>query len=132
MRRPVLTLLFGIVATTACAAASGGSSVATAGNSAVVTSAEIAAADIVSSAYDLVVRLRPGWLATRGATSFRAGPGQTMVAVDDAPLQASTALERISARDVKEMRYLSATDAVQRFGTLTAGGQVIVVVTRRN
>ena len=75
--------------------------------------------------------MRRTWLATRGVTSFRAGPGQTMVAVDDAPLQASAALEQISARDVKEMRYLSATDAVQRYGTLTAGGQVIVIVTRR-
>ncbi len=86
----------------------------------------------VSTARDLVQRLRPGFLRNRGASSFgNAASGKSTptarVVVDGAPRGGLSALAEISAMSVREIRYLNAADASIRFGTGYDGGAILVV-----
>ncbi len=78
----------------------------------------------VSSAYEAVRRLRPGWLQARGRS------GLPVVYRNNTRWGGDPrSLENIRIDDVSEMRFLSASDATTRYGTGFTGG-VILVVTR--
>jgi hypothetical protein len=49
------------------------------------------------------------------------------VSVDGGPLSAVDALRDVPATHVREVRYLSASDAAQRFGVRAYSGPVILV-----
>lgn len=85
----------------------------------------------VQTARDIVQRLRPGFLRTRGASSFgNAASGAVtptpQVIVDGAPRGRLGALAEISASAVREIRYLNAADASIRYGTGYDGGAILV------
>ena len=82
------------------------------------------------NAYDAVRRLRPNFLVVRGVRSVSGPPAQVHISIEGGPIQPITALKDIPAHEVKELRYLSASDAGQRFGTASEAGPVIVVTRR--
>lgn len=85
----------------------------------------------VSDAWELVKRLRPRFLSTRGAASFgnaasgRAAP-YAKVVVDGVGRGELHTLRQIPVMHVIEIRYLSAADASTRYGTGYDGGAIEV------
>jgi hypothetical protein len=100
----------------------------------VITADEIATID-VSTAYDVVSRLRPEFLKTRGPISISpdkaAEQPQITVFLDgmeSGPVERTLYL--IPANQVVEIRLYRAADAVTKYGTRHTGG-VIAVTTKR-
>ncbi|HYC52996.1 MAG TPA: hypothetical protein VEB19_17950 [Gemmatimonadaceae bacterium] len=73
--------------------------------------------------------LRPDWLRGRGATSFDAGVPEVVVYLDGARVGTREVLRQFATMHIKEIRYLGATEATQKWGTDHSGG-VIEIVTR--
>lgn len=80
-------------------------------------------------AFQAVQTLRPDWLRGRGATSITGGVPQVVVYVDGQRVGTRNVLAQFAVISIKELRYHSATDATQRWGTGHGGG-VIEVITR--
>ena len=85
----------------------------------------------VSDAYELVQRLRPRWLQSRGQISFQnPDAGYAVVYVDGMRFGPLNSLRQISPETIDEMEFISAGDATTRFGLGHTGG-VIMISTRR-
>ena len=81
-----------------------------------------------SSALEAVRLLRPTFLVYRGAISVNdPGAGSVRVSIDGSSVSSLDDLAAIRASDVRSIRYLSASDATQRFGIASGGSPVIVV-----
>jgi hypothetical protein len=85
----------------------------------------------MTSAYEIVSRLRPQYLRGRGANSFgnAAGGKRTAlprVVLDGSPYGEIAALNQITAMIVKEIRFLGTGDASIQFGTGYDGGAIVV------
>ncbi len=95
----------------------------------VITTEEIESLN-VSTAYEVIQQLRPHFLQGRGQSSIQ-DPGSSMpvVYVNGVRYGPPSALQGIRAMDLREIRYLSASDATTRYGTGHVGG-VIEVDTR--
>jgi hypothetical protein len=131
MRRVAFAVALCVVS--ACASTSGSTSESgPARNSDVITTDELALPEIAGGdAYQAVQRLRPRFLISRGMTSANSpSAGAVHVSMDGAPLESVDFLKRIRLATVKEIRYLNATDAAQRFGTAAGMGGVIVVINK--
>ena len=123
MRRLRLISLLVIVVIAGACASSGGSRGPRRDRNRIVA-AEIAELAGLSNALQVVRQLRPTWLTPRG----RFGP--PAIYRNDARWATDpTALENIPIDVLREIRYLSATDANVRWGTGVAG-PVILVSTR--
>lgn len=109
-----------------------GTTVGAGRNADVITAAELADPAIASGdALEAVQRLRPRFLMTRGTVSAKnSSAGTTHVSVDGGPLLPVDALSRLRPSQIAEIRYLSSSDAAQRFGTNAGSGGVIVVKSR--
>jgi outer membrane receptor for ferrienterochelin and colicin len=98
--------------------------------SSVITAEEMQALS-VSSVTEAVQRLRPNWLAARGALSIQnPAAGRPIVFVDGIRFGTAESLQRVRVIEVEFVRYLNARDATTRYGTGHAGG-VIAVTTKR-
>ena len=87
-----------------------------------LTEAQIAGAP-AGTAYQLVTRLRPRFLKSSGGL----GNYQPAVYVDGVRLGGGIAeLERIDARSVREIRYLTAVEATTLYGVGRFSGAVLV------
>lgn len=73
------------------------------------------------SAYQAVERLRPRWLRSRLGR-------RAQVVVGGTPGQELNVLQTIRATDVREMRFISASDATTRYGTGYDGGAILVTM----
>ncbi len=95
----------------------------------VITAAELAGATVSSGdALEAVQRLRPRFLNSRGSGSIRAADaGSVHVSLDGGPLQALSFLSRMRPGEIAEIRYLSASQAAQQFGTSAGTGGVMLV-----
>jgi hypothetical protein len=124
-------------------AAGGGGAAAAApssrGGANLITEAEIKAlGGQVDNAYDLVERLRPGMMRSRASTfgamrSDGTQGGQSVnvvVYVDDVRMGEVTTMRNVTAMSVKEIRYHSATDATQRWGTGHGSGAIQIITKR--
>jgi len=128
LRRPLLVSL--LVTIAACASAGGGAGGGSGGDPNVLTAAEISSAKAgEASAYEAIQRLRPQFFRTRGRLGSEPG-GDVSVSVDGGPLSTLDALRNVPATTVKEIRYLSANDAAQRYGVRAYSGPVILVTQR--
>jgi len=83
----------------------------------------------VADAYELVKRLRPQFLRSRGAASFgNAASGRSTpyakIVVDGIGRGDLATLKQIPAMHVIEIHYLSAADASTRYGTGYDGGAI--------
>lgn len=111
----------------ACASGSGSTRADRSGD--VITPEEIAALSVATS-YDIVQRLRPGWLRGRGPASLSGAPALPVVYVDDIRSGGLVALERIPAGIVERITFVSGRDASVRYGLDTGGGVILVQTTR--
>ena len=133
-----LVAVLALAAMTACASSSGGSSAATQQSSTGgsrtshsrdrITADELATID-AQNALQAVQRLRPNFLQNRGgaASSLTQGPQDVVVYVDQTKMGGPNTLAQIPITDVKEIQWLSGTDATQRFGTGHGSGAIIVI-----
>ena len=93
----------------------------------VITADELATID-AQTALQAVQRLRPNFLQTRGGASMSItqGPVNIVVYVDQTRMGGVSTLSQIPVTEIKEIRYLNATDATQRYGTGHGAGAIIV------
>ena len=115
---------------TASASTSASTNVVKRGTSNLITESEVASMlGQADNAYDLVDRLRPTMMRARANTQ----QGESIpvkAAVDDRLLGDLTQLRTVPASQVKEIRYLSGTDATQRWGTGFISGAIQVITKR--
>lgn len=139
MRKGLLVFVVG-AALAACSSGSGSpsgtavSSPIRRGGQNLITADEIAASGAgMETAFDIVQRLRPTMLRPR-ASSFGSNnqPQQVPVLVytDEVRLGTVESLRTIPATQVQEIRYISATDATQRWGTNHSSGAIQVITKR--
>lgn len=86
----------------------------------------------VTTAREAIQRLRPSWLRARVST-IRGGTGTRYSAAvfrDGMPRGGLETLDEMDIREIGEMRFMSASDATNRYGTGYPGG-IIEVFTRR-
>jgi hypothetical protein len=108
---------------TGCVAGSG----SPAGSRNVITSEQIEGSSLVW-AYEIIERLRPEWLRSRGPTSLSdPSAGQPTVFVNATRYGDLQTLRSLRASDFREIRYLSGPEATQRFGTGYPGGVILLV-----
>lgn len=93
-----------------------------------ITSEEIAAST-ARDAYEAVQVLRPDWLHGRGATSFSGGVPELQVYLDGQRIGTRQILSQFAVAAIREIRFHSASDATQRWGTGHSGG-VIEIISR--
>ncbi len=114
----------------ACASGSGSGGGGGARGSGDITRNELAALSSFS-AFDVVRRLRPQWLRSRGTANLDGANILPVVFVDRSRRGEIRELELIAADDVERIRYISARDATTRYGTGFPGG-IIEVISRGN
>lgn len=104
------------------------------GTANLITSAEIEqAGNDINNAYDLVQRLRPSMMRFRNQTAGTTSAGEVIgpvAYVDDVRLGALDLLRTVMRGSVREIRFLSPTDATTRWGTGHSNG-VVQVLTKR-
>lgn len=104
------------------------------GNLNLITSAEIQAAGTdMLNAYDLVERLRPTMMRFRNQTGGTRSTGDVLgpvAYVDEQRLGALDLLRTVPRSSIREIRYLSASDATTRFGTGHSSGAIQVLTKR--
>jgi len=127
MRRASLILLFIAIVAAGCASASS-SEDQPRRNRNLITAEEIAALPTFT-AFQIIRRLRPGWLRQRGPAGTRSS-GYAAVFQDGMEMGGHDALRNITAESIELIRFINATDATTRYGTGYAGG-IIEVITRR-
>jgi hypothetical protein len=94
----------------------------------VITQAEIDSSS-AGDAYQAIQLLRPEWLRSRGAGSMSGAPSMPVAYVDGQSYGAVQSLQTFRAGSVKELRFYSASEATNRWGTGHSGG-VIYLTTR--
>jgi hypothetical protein len=92
----------------------------------VLTEADLAKTE-APNALLVVQQMRPTWLRGRASGTVSAGaPPEVVVYVNGARVGSPRDLEQISRNSIKEMRYLSASDATTRWGTGHSLGAITV------
>ena len=115
----------------ACASGGGGASAAKQNPN--VISAEEIDASSASNAYEVIQRLRPNFLRTRGAVHGTPGATSAMEMVDlvvylnENRLGGSDQLRQISTSDIREIRYFNSSEATTKWGTGHSAGAIQVV-----
>ncbi len=80
-----------------------------------------------SSAYDLIQRLRPEYLRSRGTSSLsNITPVTAVVYIDEVRYGQLESLRTLSADQIREVHYINASDATTRFGTDHVGGAILI------
>ena len=95
----------------------------------VITATELNAPGVASqNLLEAVQRLRPNFLVTRGAVSVRnKSAGTVHVSYDGGPLMEISTMSSYQPSTILEVRYLTASDATQKFGMSANAGGVILV-----
>ena len=117
-----LAILMLVLPVAACATSARG----TGGSRDVITEEQIRSVS-VSSAYELIQRLRPEMLQGRGRTSVSDPTAPyPVVYVNGVRARGFDELRSIAATDVQEIRYINAADATTRYGTGHTSGVIEV------
>lgn len=77
------------------------------------------------TAYDMIRALRPHWLSQRGVSSLRTA-NPTMLYVNETRVGSMERLRDYAPRDLREVRFLDASQATQRFGTGHRSGAIML------
>ncbi len=104
-----------------------------AATSSVITPEEIVSAG-ASNLYDVVLRLRPGWLTGRGIRNFDGVTGNVVVYQDDVRLGDISALRDLGLEYVVSLRYMDASAAAALPGIRPReipGGAIVVTTPAR-
>jgi len=102
------------------------------GGANMISEAEITSSG-VSNAYELIQRLRPAWLRARGTSSVNGSTGggdAPVVYMDGAQLGDLSSLSSVSIQTIRQVQFLSASEATQRFGTNQMGGAILLTSKR--
>jgi hypothetical protein len=140
MTRSARLFAFAVLAlAAACASRGGSSAVQESGapsvarsNPNLITQEEIASSS-AANVYDLIQRLRPNFLRTRGAvhgaptTENHLEAVQLVVYMNENRLGNSDQLRQIPLGDIREVRYFSASDATTKWGVGHSAGAIQVV-----
>ena len=124
-------LVAATMALTACASSGSGASAAKQ-NPNVISMEEIVESS-ASNAYEVIQRLRPNFLRTRGAVHGTPGATNAVEMVDlvvylnENRLGGSDQLRQISTTDIKEIRYFNSSEATTKWGTGHSAGAIQVV-----
>ncbi len=129
-RRSFVLIVLSVVFPSACASRLPGESRGVSRGSGTITREDLAAL-AQFNAFQVVRRLRPQWLRTRGAANFGGEQLRPIVFVDRNERGELRELELIPAADVERISFMSARDATTRFGAGYPGG-VIEVISRGN
>jgi hypothetical protein len=123
-------MLLAVASLAGCASASPGGHT----DSRTLMQDEIAKSGVGGSAYDVISRLRPAFLVSRGQTTLGTGGGSTSpypnVYLDGVAYGDLATLRNIDASVIAEVRLYQAWEAQTKFGMGNNGG-VIAVTTRR-
>ena len=120
--RPVFVL--GAAAVMACASAGAGSTSVDAGNPNIITADQISASQ-QTNAYDVVSRLRPNFLKSRGRTTVYAqGSDYAAVFLDGQSFGDLSSLRNISAPQISSIHFIRGTDAVTLYGMQYGAGVI--------
>lgn len=129
----MIVLSLGLLSGVGACASSGGAAAAPRASTAVITSDEIAQTS-AANAYELIQRLRPNFLRTRGAV--RGAPrGSTnqfeavdlVIYMNESRLGGSDQLRQIPLSEIREIRYFTAADATTKWGTGHTAGAIQVI-----
>lgn len=91
-----------------------------------ITADEIARSN-ASNAYEIVERLRPAFLRTRGAESLQnPTPPTPIIYLDGMRYGTLQTLASVPAIGIVSIQYLNAIDATQRFGFGNEGGAILI------
>lgn len=102
-------------------------------DSRILTQEEIVKSGVGGSAYDVISRLRPAFLISRGQTTLSNGTAATSypnIYVDGIVYGDITTLRNVDAMQIAEVRLFQAWEAQTKFGMGNNGG-VIAITTRR-
>ncbi len=83
-----------------------------------------------SDAYDLIRTLRPHWLLSRSHRSSHLNwtAAYATVYVNDSKHGDIDSLRSISAEQIKEIRFMNASEAAIRFGFNLSGGAILISI----
>ena len=127
IRRPFY--LLALTAAIACASA-GTSTGGSAGHDYNVITAGEVAASTAQNAYEMINKIRPQYLKTRGRTTVLLDtPDRASVFMDGVLFGTPDALKTIATSQIREVRFYPATDAGIKFGSQYGAG-VIDIKTR--
>ena len=118
-----------LVAVGACASSksSGSQSVHRTGNA---IDANDIASTAASNVYDAIQRLRPQWLTSTRIR--RGGSGDDLIVyLDSNRYGTMNSLRSLSIGGVQEVRYFSASEATNRYGTGHTGGAILVLMSKQ-
>jgi hypothetical protein len=123
--RPFYTLTLAAMA--ACATAGSGGNITNIHRDPnLINEREIAASN-ESNAYDVITRLHPVFLKTRGHTTLMAGGSDyASVFLDGQVYGELLSLKNIPAIQIREIRYLSGNQAVTKYGMQYSSGAIDV------
>jgi hypothetical protein len=122
--RPLYILT--LAAMTACATAGSGNTTNIHRDPNLINEQEIASSN-ESNAYDVITRLRPVFLKTRGHTTLMAGGSDyASVFLDGQVYGELVSLKNIPAIQIREIRYLSSNQAVTKYGMQYSSGAIDV------
>lgn len=80
--------------------------------------------------YDVIQRVRPQWLT--GARIRRGGSGDDLVVYLDSNRYGTMgSLRSLSVGGIQEIRYYSASEATNRYGTGHTGGAIVVLMSKQ-
>lgn len=88
---------------------------------------ELATVEVRTTALQMIQRLRPFWLRSRGPVGVRNEP-PIPVYVNNQRVSESAPLERYTAGELLELRFLNASLATQRFGTGHPSGAILLTL----
>lgn len=127
-RRAALVLALLMLA--GCGGAAAGGPTTPGRNSNLITDAELTDEALSSlSVYDAIMRLRPNWLRSRGATSIGGAASQyPAVLLNGTVDQSLSSLGSIRVSDVGLLRYIDSRDATTRYGTGLVNGLIEVTL----
>lgn len=113
----------------ACASAGAGGTSVGAGDANMITAAQISASQ-QTNAYDVVSKLRPNFLKSRGRTTiYGQGSDYATVFLDGQSFGDLGSLRNIASSQIRSIKFIRGTDAVTVYG-MQYGAGVIDVRTR--
>ena len=126
-------LIAAAVLSLAAGCASAGASSPARQNQNVISSEEITASS-ATTAYEVIQKLRPNFLRTRGAVHGAPVNGANnieavdlVVYLNENRLGGSEQLRQIPTTDIREIRYFSASEATTKWGTGHSAGAIQIV-----
>lgn len=129
MPRIIRHSTFVAVAILLAACASTGTGGSSGGDPGTLTSEQLLATN-EPNPYNAVQRLRPAWLRPRGQTSV-SGTNSVTLFVDGSPRGDVSNLRTMNIGEIRDIEYLSASDAAFRFGTIAGSSGSVAVRTQR-